>query len=71
MDPKEKDTMRQFLQKQPRSLTMARYTLGIYQMRVMATCRRGFTASHVVPGGLYKAAGRRMAYSKSFITGSW
>ncbi len=30
------DTMKKFLQKQPRNLTMARHTLGIHQLRIMA-----------------------------------
>lgn len=33
---KNKDNMSQFLQKQPYNLTIARHTLGIHQMRVMA-----------------------------------
>ena len=33
---KEKDTMQQFLQKQPHRLTIAKHKLGIHQMRVMA-----------------------------------
>ena len=35
MKTKEKDTMKQFLQKQPYNLTMARHTLGIHQLRIM------------------------------------